>query len=61
MTAIDVFTWSYRKVTYASKFLRSDSYTKNMAANRLVVSEFGTTAVPDPCMTLFERYVLDIA
>ena len=26
-----------------------------MAANRIVVSEFGTVAHPDPCKTLFQR------
>ncbi|XP_064390883.1 carotenoid-cleaving dioxygenase, mitochondrial-like [Halichondria panicea] len=55
MALLHSFTIKSGKVFYASKFLRSDAYTKNMAANRLVVSEFGTGAVPDPCMTLFER------
>ncbi|CAG7823459.1 unnamed protein product [Allacma fusca] len=27
-----------------------------MAANRLVVSEFGTAAFPDPCKTIFQRF-----
>lgn len=26
-----------------------------MAANRIVATEFGTTAVPDPCHTIFQR------
>lgn len=42
-------------VTYQSKFLRSDVYKKNLAANRIVVSEFGTCSVPDPCQTIFQR------
>ena len=29
-----------------------------MAANRIVVSEFGTVAHPDPCKTLFQRLKL---
>ena len=28
-----------------------------MAANRIVVSEFGTVAHPDPCKTWFQRYI----
>ena len=46
------------KVWYQSRFLRSDTYKKNMAANRIVVSEFGTVAHPDPCKTWFQRYVI---
>ncbi|KAM4015438.1 LOW QUALITY PROTEIN: carotenoid-cleaving dioxygenase, mitochondrial-like [Anomaloglossus baeobatrachus] len=34
-------------VTYMSKFLQSDSYTRNKSANRIVMSEFGTLAAPD--------------
>ena len=55
MALLHSFTIQSGKVTYTSKFLRSDSYTKNMVANRLVVTEFGTHAVPDPCQTLFQR------
>ncbi|XP_031706128.1 beta,beta-carotene 15,15'-dioxygenase [Anarrhichthys ocellatus] len=36
------------EVTYRSKFLRSDTYKANMTANRIVVSEMGTMAYPDP-------------
>ncbi|XP_061448268.1 carotenoid-cleaving dioxygenase, mitochondrial [Rhineura floridana] len=44
-------------VKYKSKFLRSDSYVANSENNRIVVSEFGTLAMPDPCKTVFERFV----
>lgn len=44
-------------VTYMSKFLQSDSYTKNKSANRIVVSEFGTLAMPDPCKSAFDRFM----
>lgn len=45
------------RVTYQNRFLMSDSYRKNLAANRIVVSEFGTVAAaPDPCQSIFERY-----
>jgi carotenoid isomerooxygenase len=44
------------QVTYQCRFLKSDSYKKNLAANRIVVSEFGTVSVPDPCQSIFQRY-----
>jgi carotenoid isomerooxygenase len=46
------------KVTYQCKFLQSDSYKKNLAANRIVVSEFATAAVPDPCQSIFKRFAV---
>ncbi|XP_042330816.1 beta,beta-carotene 9',10'-oxygenase isoform X2 [Sceloporus undulatus] len=44
-------------VKYRSKFLRSDSYLANSKNNRIMISEFGTMAVPDPCKTIFERFM----
>lgn len=43
------------KVTYQCRFLKSEAYKKNLAANRIVVSEFGTALAPDPCQSIFER------
>ncbi|XP_055612712.1 carotenoid isomerooxygenase isoform X2 [Uranotaenia lowii] len=43
------------KVTYQCRFLKSDVYKKNTAAQRIVVTEFGTRAVPDPCQTIFNK------
>ncbi|XP_041855949.1 beta-carotene 15, 15-dioxygenase 2, like [Melanotaenia boesemani] len=43
-------------VTYSSRFLRSDSYVCNSEKNRIVVSEFGTLAMPDPCKNIFARF-----
>ena len=43
------------RVTYQSRHLRSETYRRNMAANRIVVSELGTAAYPDPCKTIFQR------
>ncbi|XP_074646503.1 carotenoid-cleaving dioxygenase, mitochondrial-like [Tubulanus polymorphus] len=43
-------------VTYRNRFVQSDAYKKNMAANRIVVSEFGTLAFPDPCKNAFQRF-----
>lgn len=43
------------EVTYQCRFIQSDSYKKNMAANRIVVNSYGTKVVPDPCHTIFQR------
>lgn len=36
--------------------MRSDSYVQNAEKNRIVVSEFGTLATPDPCKNIFARF-----
>lgn len=43
-------------MTYRSKFLKSETYKRNIKANRIVVSEFGTMIYPDPCKNIFSRY-----
>ncbi|KAI7812931.1 carotenoid-cleaving dioxygenase, mitochondrial isoform X1 [Triplophysa rosa] len=45
------------QVTYRSRFLRSDSYKQNSERNRIMVSEFGTLALPDPCKNIFQRFL----
>ncbi|KAJ3644922.1 hypothetical protein Zmor_022620 [Zophobas morio] len=42
-------------VSYQCRFLQSEVFKTNKAANRIVLTEFGTTAVPDPCRTIFQR------
>jgi carotenoid isomerooxygenase len=42
-------------VTYQCKFLQSDTYKKNHEANRIIVTEFGTSSVPDVCNSIFRR------
>lgn len=42
-------------VTYQSRFLQSESFKKNFAANRIVTTEFGTVGTPDPCQSIFQR------
>ncbi|XP_078034061.1 neither inactivation nor afterpotential B isoform X1 [Augochlora pura] len=49
------FAISNGKVTYQCRFVQTDVYKKNKAAQRIVVTEFGTKAVPDPCQTIFQR------
>ncbi|XP_050347256.1 carotenoid isomerooxygenase-like [Nymphalis io] len=43
------------KVTYQCRFLNSETLKKNKKANRIVITEFGTKSVPDPCHTIFDR------
>ncbi|CAG2120376.1 unnamed protein product, partial [Medioppia subpectinata] len=43
-------------VEYQNRFLRSDTYESNLRANRIVVSEFGTHAYPDPCKSIWQRF-----
>nr|XP_048293311.1 beta,beta-carotene 15,15'-dioxygenase isoform X1 [Myodes glareolus] len=43
------------EVFYRSKYLQSDTYSANIEANKIVVSEFGTMAYPDPCKNIFSK------
>ncbi|XP_051998031.1 beta,beta-carotene 15,15'-dioxygenase-like isoform X2 [Xyrauchen texanus] len=55
MALIHSFTFKDGEVFYRSKFLKSETYKKNTAANRIVVSEFGTMIYPDPCKNIFSK------
>ncbi|NXK87163.1 BCDO2 oxygenase, partial [Formicarius rufipectus] len=44
-------------VSYRSRFVRSASFLTNTHHNRIVLSEFGTLAMPDPCKSLFARFM----
>uniref|UniRef100_A0A8C5Q2Q1 Beta,beta-carotene 9',10'-oxygenase n=1 Tax=Leptobrachium leishanense TaxID=445787 RepID=A0A8C5Q2Q1_9ANUR len=57
MALMHKFTIENGCVTYMSKFLASESYTANKAQNRIVASEFGTVAMPDPCKSVFQRFM----
>ncbi|KAJ0067476.1 hypothetical protein NL108_007942, partial [Boleophthalmus pectinirostris] len=56
MAMMHRFHISDGNVTYSSRFLRSDSYIQNSEKNRIVVTEFGTMAMPDPCKNIFARF-----
>nr|XP_023020809.1 carotenoid isomerooxygenase [Leptinotarsa decemlineata] len=43
------------KVTYQCRFLQSKVFQKNWSARRIVLTEFGTKSVNDPCHTIFQR------
>lgn len=45
------------------RFVRSDAYVRAMTEKRIVITEFGTYAYPDPCKNIFSRYLgaVDVA
>uniref|UniRef100_A0A8C5BTQ3 Retinal Mueller cells isomerohydrolase-like n=1 Tax=Gadus morhua TaxID=8049 RepID=A0A8C5BTQ3_GADMO len=43
-------------VTYHRRYIRSDAYVRAMAEKRVVITEFGTAAYPDPCKNIFSRF-----
>ncbi|XP_062236299.1 beta,beta-carotene 15,15'-dioxygenase [Platichthys flesus] len=55
LSLIHSFTFCNGEVTYRSKFLKSDTYKRNIKADRIIVSEFGTMIYPDPCKNIFSR------
>ncbi|KAB5522491.1 hypothetical protein PHYPO_G00160090 [Pangasianodon hypophthalmus] len=57
MAMMHCFHIAEGQVTYWSRFLRSDSYKQNSEMNRIVISEFGTLALPDPCKNIFQRFL----
>ncbi|XP_068152900.1 carotenoid isomerooxygenase [Drosophila tropicalis] len=44
------------RVTYQNRFVDTETLRKNRAAQRIVVTEFGTASVPDPCHTIFDKF-----
>lgn len=42
-------------VTYQRRFVQTEVYKRNMSAQRIVFTEFGTCATPDPCHSIFQR------
>ncbi|XP_072536985.1 retinal Mueller cells isomerohydrolase isoform X4 [Salminus brasiliensis] len=44
------------QVTYYRRFVRTDAYVRAMTEKRIVITEFGTAAYPDPCKNIFSRF-----
>ncbi|XP_072516214.1 beta,beta-carotene 15,15'-dioxygenase isoform X2 [Salminus brasiliensis] len=57
MALMHSFTIKHGEVTYRSRYLRGDTYNSNMQANRIVVSEMGTMAYPDPSKNIFSKVI----
>ncbi|XP_041479850.1 beta,beta-carotene 15,15'-dioxygenase-like [Lytechinus variegatus] len=50
------FAFRDGKVSYQNRFLRSNAYKKAMKYNKIILSEFGTVGIPDPCKNVLERF-----
>lgn len=57
MAMLHQFKIEEGRVTYKSRFLQSDAFKKNSERDRIMVSEFGTLAMPDPCKNFFQRFL----
>ncbi|KAK7925536.1 hypothetical protein WMY93_007846 [Mugilogobius chulae] len=57
MAMMHQFNIQNGQVTYMSRFLQSDAYKKNSERDRIMMSEFGTLAMPDPCKNFFQRFL----
>ncbi|XP_043996563.1 beta,beta-carotene 9',10'-oxygenase [Gambusia affinis] len=57
MAMLHQFKIQNGQVTYKSRFLQSDTYKKNSERDRIMMSEFGTLAMPDPCKNFFQRFL----
>ncbi|XP_074465968.1 carotenoid-cleaving dioxygenase, mitochondrial-like [Sebastes fasciatus] len=57
MAMLHQFKITKGQVTYMSRFLHSDAYKNNSEKDRIVMSEFGTLAMPDPCKNFFQRFL----
>ncbi|KAG9350879.1 hypothetical protein JZ751_024768 [Albula glossodonta] len=51
------FDFKNGQVTYYRKFVKTDAYVRAMTEKRVVITEFGTAAYPDPCKNIFSRHV----
>ncbi|KAJ8376448.1 hypothetical protein SKAU_G00070280 [Synaphobranchus kaupii] len=50
------FDFKNGQVTYYRKFVKTDAYVRAMTEKRVVITEFGTAAYPDPCKNIFSRF-----
>ncbi|KAL2088540.1 hypothetical protein ACEWY4_015439 [Coilia grayii] len=57
MALMHSFTIKDGHVSYRSRYLRGDTYKANMEAQRIVVSEMGTMAYPDPRKSIFSKFI----
>lgn len=41
---------------FTHRFIKTDAYVRAITENRVVITEFGTCAYPDPCKNIFSRF-----
>ena len=46
------------KVTYMSKFIKSEDYKLNHERGQIVIGSFGSRSIPDPCKSVLSRLFL---
>ncbi|RWS18515.1 beta:beta-carotene 9':10'-oxygenase-like protein, partial [Leptotrombidium deliense] len=54
---IHKFSIQNGEIFYENKFLKSAAYFRNKEMQRIVVTEFGTKGIPDPCKSLLSRFM----
>ena len=47
---------SYLHIYCTSRFIKTDAYVRAITEKRVVITEFGTFAYPDPCKNIFSRW-----
>ncbi|XP_041732999.1 beta,beta-carotene 9',10'-oxygenase-like [Coregonus clupeaformis] len=57
MALLHQFKIAGGQVTYKSRIRGSDCYTANSENSRIVLSEFGTVVMPEPCKNFFQRFL----
>ncbi|KAG8506245.1 Beta,beta-carotene 15,15'-dioxygenase [Galemys pyrenaicus] len=55
LALLHCFVIKFGNVYYFNRYLESNTYNANVKANRIVVSEFGTMAYPDPSTNIFSK------
>ncbi|XP_010883873.1 retinoid isomerohydrolase [Esox lucius] len=50
------FDFKNGQVTYFRKYIKTDAYVRAITEKRVVITEFGTFAYPDPCKNIFSRF-----
>ncbi|KAF2354965.1 Carotenoid oxygenase [Trinorchestia longiramus] len=55
LSLLHLFDIKDGKAKYLSRYLESEAYKLNHRANRIIMSEFGTVGVPDPCLSLYDK------
>lgn len=45
----------HRRHLFCNRYIKTDAYVRAMTEKRVVITEFGTCAYPDPCKNIFSR------
>lgn len=56
LALLHAFVIDKGEVMYRSKYLRTQAFVNGEERKRIVYAEFGTAAVPDPCLNIFSRF-----